>query len=72
MAWSYQFIQPTVNALIATYFQPNAGPTVPAWPPDDYDTIWKVTLDAEGNLTVNNTLCEGIESAALPATCPKF
>ena len=72
MAWSYQFIQPTINALIATYFQPNAVPTVPAWPPDDYDKIWKVTLDAEGNLTVNNTLCEGIESAALPATCPKF
>jgi hypothetical protein len=72
MAWSYQFIQPAVNALIATYFQPKASPTVAAWPPDDYDTIWKVTLDAEGNLTMNNTLCEGIDSAALPATCPRF
>ena len=74
MAWSYQFIQPTVNALIASYF-PHAvprPPQAPDWPPDDYDTIWKVTLDAEGNLTVNNTLCEGIDSAALPATCPKF
>jgi hypothetical protein len=33
---------------------------------------FKVTLDAEGNLTVNNTLCEGIDSAALPATCPRL
>jgi hypothetical protein len=73
MAWSYQFIQPTVNALIASYFPPGAtSPSVPDWPSDDYDTVWKVTLDAEGNLTVNNTLCEGIDSAALPATCPKF
>lgn len=74
MAWSYQFIQPTVNALIAAYF-PHAvppPPQAPDWPPDDYDTVWKVTLDADGNLTVNNTLCEGIDSAALPATCPKF
>jgi hypothetical protein len=31
-----------------------------------------VTLDAEGNLTVDNAMCEGINSAALPATCPQF
>ena len=74
LAWSYQFIQPTVNALIASYF-PHAvprPPRLPDWPADDYDTIWTVTLDAEGNLTVDNSLCEGIDSAALPATCPQF
>ena len=38
----------------------------------DYDTIWTVKLDAHGNLTVNNALCEGINSAALPATPPQF
>jgi hypothetical protein len=42
------------------------------WPPTDYDTIWTVKLDARGNLTVNNGMCEGISSAALPATPPQF
>jgi len=31
-----------------------------------------VTLDAVGNLTVDNAKCEGIDSASLPATCPMF
>jgi hypothetical protein len=31
-----------------------------------------VTLDDVGNLTVNNQLCEGINSATLPATAPQF
>ncbi len=73
LAWSYQFIQPMVNELVASYFQPDATtPPVPLWPDNDYDTVWTVTLDAEGNLTVNNAMCEGIDSAALPATCPQF
>jgi hypothetical protein len=31
-----------------------------------------VKTDAEGNLTVNNALCEGIDSTALPDTAPPF
>jgi hypothetical protein len=31
-----------------------------------------VTLDAQGNLTVDNALCEGIDSAKLPVTAPQF
>jgi hypothetical protein len=31
-----------------------------------------VTLDADGNLSVNNSMCEGIDTASLPATCPEF
>jgi hypothetical protein len=31
-----------------------------------------VTFDASGNVTVNNSLCEGIDSASLPATAPQF
>jgi hypothetical protein len=34
--------------------------------------VWTATLDGEGNLNVNNSECEGIESAALPATAPQF
>ncbi len=73
MAWEHEHIPPTVNWLLSSYF-PNGGtpPTAPGWPQDDYDTIWTVTLDAEGNLTVDNELCEGIDSAKLPATCPQF
>jgi hypothetical protein len=29
-------------------------------------------LDGSGNLTVDNALCEGIGSGALPATAPQF
>jgi hypothetical protein len=75
LAWSYQFIQPTVNDLVASYFAPGPTPPalqVPAWPGNDYDTIWTVTLDAHGHLTVDNSMCEGIDSAKLPATCPQF
>ena len=70
MAWEHDHIPPTVNALIASYH--SNAPSAPDWPDDDYDTIWRVTLDGTGNLTVDNVLCEGINSAALPATPPQF
>ena len=73
LGYSYQLIAPMVNSLIGSYFAPAASPTTaPPWPADDYDTIWTVTLDGAGNLTVNNSMCEGIDSAKLPATCPQF
>ena len=59
-----------------TYLLQSYGGTVQIpvlfWPHTDYDTIWTVKLDAQGNLTVNNALCEGIESATLPKTAPQF
>ena len=70
LAWAYQYIQPTINALLATYH--GDGQPAPAWPDTDYDTVWTVTLDAVGNVTVNNNLCEGVNSAALPAVPPQF
>ncbi len=70
MAWEHDHIPPTVNALIASYH--SNAPSAPDWPDDDYDTIWTVTLDGAGNLTVDNALCEGINSATLPATPPPF
>jgi hypothetical protein len=73
LGYAYAQIPPMVNALIASYFAPAPAPTMaPDWPSDDYDTLWTVTLDAEGNLSVNNQMCEGIDSATLPATCPQF
>ena len=56
----------------SSYFPTYSGPKAPAWPDSDYDTIWTVTLDDKGNLTVDNALCEGIDSAKLPVTAPQF
>ncbi len=73
MAWEHDHIPTTVNALLASYFPGGGGPApAPGWPDDDYDTIWTVTLDGAGNLTIDNSMCEGIDSATLPATCPEF
>jgi len=69
VAWEHDHIPPAINALLATY---NVGPLAPNWPDTDYDTIWTVTLDGVGNLTVNNALCEGIDSAKLPVAAPQF
>jgi hypothetical protein len=70
VAWAYQFIQPAINALLASYHGPVQQ--APVWPPNDYDTIWTVKLDAVGNLTVDNGMCEGINSNTLPRTPPQF
>lgn len=73
LAWEHTQIPLTINALLSTYYSsPQLAPTTPDWPSEDYDTIWTVKLDAQGNLTVDNTLCEGINSATLPATAPQF
>ncbi len=56
-AWEQDHIPSTVNALLATFA---SGQTVPDWPGGDYDTIWRITLDANSNLTIDGTLCEGI------------
>ena len=72
LAWSFQFIQPTIAELLKSYNAGNQAPPSDEWPDTDYDTIWTVKLDAHGNLTVNNTLCEGINSGTLPPTPPQF
>jgi hypothetical protein len=69
VAWEHEHIPPTINALLAAY---GSGQVAPDWPSPDYDTIWTVTLDGMGNLTVNNALCEGISSVPLPDTAPPF
>ena len=69
VAWEHNELGTLMGALLASYQSSQAGPI---WPDADYDTIWRVTLDAHGNLSVDNNLCEGINSAALPATPPQF
>jgi hypothetical protein len=69
LAWEHEHFPPLVNALLQSY---GSSQTVAAWPEDDYDSIWTITLDAAGNLTVDNSTCEGINSSKLPATAPNF
>jgi hypothetical protein len=71
LAWSFQFIQPTILKLLTSYNAAQQAPPSDEWPDNDYDTIWTVTLDAHGNLNVNNTLCEGINTTLL-VTPPQF
>jgi hypothetical protein len=71
MAWEHEHYPPLISYLLQSF-----GVTIPAsalpWPSPDYDTIWRVKLDAHGNLTVDNALCEGIDSTSLPAAAPQF
>lgn len=72
LAWESSRIKSLINALLNSYgvSSPLLLPTT--WPSADYDTIWTVTLDAQGNLTVDNAICQGIDSAKLPVTAPQF
>ena len=73
VGWEHDHIPPMVNHLIGRYYPSSSPPQLaPPWPHDDFDTIWTVTLDAGGNLSVNNAMCEGIDSTKLPPKCPKF
>jgi len=69
VAWDHEHLPTIVSALLASY---QSSLTAPSWPDEDYDSIWTVTIDAQGNLTVDNGMCEGIDSTALPATPPQF
>lgn len=72
LSWEHSHIPTTIQALVSSYYPNGGAPTVPSWNGQDYDSIWTVTLDSKGNLTVNNNLCEGIVSASLPASCPAY
>ena len=72
LAWESTRIKPLINVLLKSYGGSSLPLLDPEWPIADYDTIWTVTLDDSGNLTVDNALCEGIDSAALPAAAPQF
>lgn len=72
LGWTYTQATQLIAALVASYFPSGGAPSVPTWSPTDYDSLWIVTLDASGNLTLDFTHCEGIDSASLPATAPRF
>ncbi|MFO1414790.1 MAG: hypothetical protein U1F10_12960 [Burkholderiales bacterium] len=71
VAWEHLHYPPLVAALLRSYGGSARLPDLD-WPADDYDTIWTVRFDAAGNVTVDNLLCEGIDSSQLPKTPPLF
>ncbi len=71
LAWEHKHFPPLIQHLLDSYGGTVPAPT-PAWPDADYDTIWTVKLDGMGNVTVDNALCEGIDSTKLPAAAPQF
>ena len=72
LGWQYVQIPQMLIALFSSYFPHGGAPTPPNWSAVDYDSMWTVTLDANSNLTVDYSHCEGINSATLPATAPQF
>jgi hypothetical protein len=72
VAWESGHIKPFINALLTSYGVSSANLLDITWPSQDYDIIWTLILDANGNLTVHNAMCEGIDSSKLTATAPLF
>lgn len=76
ISWEHAHIPMIAQSLVNLYFAGSSSvPTVPpftSWPDDDYDTIWTFNLDGNGNLTLDNHMCEGIDSKTLPSTAPAY
>lgn len=72
LAWESTRIKPIINALLSSYSADASVLLDEDWPVTDYDTIWTVTIDESGNLTVDNDLCEGIDTDELPEHAPQF
>lgn len=77
VGWEHGNIQDIVQSFLSTKYFKNV-PSVQdvnstaVWAYGDYDSIWTVNIDSNGNLNVNNSLCEGINTLALPSTPPIF
>jgi hypothetical protein len=73
VAWEHDHNPPTVNALLASYYPNGGGVSAPAsWPQTDCDTVWTVTIDGKGNVTVDDTIFQGVDSKLLPKTAPAY
>ncbi|MEI7664091.1 MAG: hypothetical protein WCK34_17930, partial [Bacteroidota bacterium] len=72
LAWESQHIIPLIKALLDSYGGSNLPSLPAAWKGNDYNTVWTVKLDTQGNLTVDNDMCEGIDTTKLPELAPEF
>lgn len=69
LAWEHEHFPPFVTALLKSY---GSSQTAPSWASGDYDSIWTIKIDSAGNMTVDNSLCEGIDSSKLSSIAPQF
>lgn len=71
VAWEHDHIQASVEYLLTHYYNISLPTNFPVWTEDDYDTIYKLEFNNDGQLTFSNT-CEGISNLSLPLSCPTF
>lgn len=72
VAWEHGGIDKAVKFLFkGVYNDTSAEAQLPHWVSTDYDTIWKLELDGNGDAKFSNS-CEGIATVSLPMSCPKF
>lgn len=72
VSWEHGNINDAIDYLFGSIYNSSTLENqVPQWGFNDYDTIWKVQLDSQGNATFSNS-CEGIPESALPLSCPSF
>jgi len=71
VGWEHKNIDEAIKYLITDIYGQKLPDNFPSWDGKDYDTIWKVRINKEGDLTFSNT-CEGIATSSLPTSCPAF
>lgn len=71
VSWEHDHIQLAVESLIENIYNQPLPTNFPVWQEDDYDTIYKLQINRNGQLTFSNT-CEGIANTSLPLSCPTF
>lgn len=71
VAWEHATIDNAVQYLFTNTYNQTLPANLPTWSYTDYDTVWKLQTDGQGNLTFSNT-CEGIADQTLPLSCPLF
>lgn len=69
VGWEHGNIEKAVSYLLSTIYKSSQNP--PAWSFTDYDSIWEISINEQGDLTFRNS-CEGIATQSLPSTCPSF
>jgi hypothetical protein len=72
VGWEHGNIVKAVQYLVGDLYQaPKVAANLPAWSYTDYDTVWILSTNDKGDLTMTSS-CEHIPTAALPNTCPAF
>ncbi len=70
--WEHVHIEASVKYLLGTLYKDSkAASNIPTWSFQDYDTVWELSTDKNGDLEFKNT-CEGVSTESLPTTCPAF